>query len=290
MSISALRRSATLSLPIALGMALALWPSLTQAEGVFTDISPPTISGNTVEGEILTVIPGKWTAQPSKTLDQWQRCNQAGSDCEAISKATGQSYRLVAEDVGFTIRVSESATDAAGAVTPATSEPTASVQAHGSSGHGGETGGGGGGGSGESGSQGGSSNSPGHSQTATLAALLARQLAPSAKSDSISTLLRHGGLSMTFTLPDSGTLTVDWYLQSSASARGKHAKRVPLLLAQGKATVSAKRSAKLEIRLTRQGKAQLARHVSRLDVEASGVFTPKGASKVTATKRFVLAR
>ena len=59
----------------------------------------------------------------------WQRCDTSGSNCNAIGTGGGvQSYVVTSADVGSTLEVIVTATNTTGS-TPATSEPTATVQA-----------------------------------------------------------------------------------------------------------------------------------------------------------------
>ena len=59
---------------------------------------------------------------------QWQRCDAAGTDCADIAGATDPTYTLTPHDVGATVRVVVTATNAAGDDT-ARSAPTATVDA-----------------------------------------------------------------------------------------------------------------------------------------------------------------
>jgi Kelch motif protein/galactose oxidase-like protein len=76
--------------------------------------SLPTISGTTTQGQTLTEAPGAWTHSPTSYAYQWQDCDSAGTNCSAIGGATNQTYVLQATDVGHTIRVKETATNAGG--------------------------------------------------------------------------------------------------------------------------------------------------------------------------------
>jgi len=91
--------------------------------------SPPTISGVATEGQTLTEIHGSWSNGPTGYSYQWQRCNSAGSSCQAIAGATAQTYELAAADVGHTLTVQETASNVSGAGSPATSSATAVVHA-----------------------------------------------------------------------------------------------------------------------------------------------------------------
>ena len=98
-------------------------------ELVPVDSSPPTISGVATEGQTLTEVHGSWSNSPSGYAYQWQRCDATGANCQPITGATGQTYVLAATDLGSTIRVVETASNASGSGTPATSGATAAVSA-----------------------------------------------------------------------------------------------------------------------------------------------------------------
>jgi subtilisin family serine protease len=96
--------------------------------------SPPTITGSAVQGQTLSAQPGSWTNGPTGFAYQWRRCDASGGNCSDISGATTTSYTLVAADVGSTIGIAVTASNAAGSGT-ASSAPTGVVQsASGSSG------------------------------------------------------------------------------------------------------------------------------------------------------------
>jgi subtilisin family serine protease len=89
--------------------------------------APPKISGTAQQEKTLTEEHGAWTNSPTSFAYQWQRCDSAGNNCASISGATEQGYKQVAADVGHTIRVQETASNAGGPGPPATSSPTAVV-------------------------------------------------------------------------------------------------------------------------------------------------------------------
>src|SRR5207302_415257 len=89
--------------------------------------APPTITGTAQQGQTLTEAHGTWTNSPTSYAYQWQRCNSEAACRSAIAGATSQTYVLVAEDVGRTIRVQETASNAGGSSSPATSAQTAVV-------------------------------------------------------------------------------------------------------------------------------------------------------------------
>lgn len=265
------------------GTICCLGPSPAQAAGVFTNISAPSISGTAMEGQTLSEVRATWTEPPASYALQWDRCNTAGDDCESIAKARAQTYRLTAADVGFTIRVGESARDAAGAVTPATSEPTAVVQAQAKS----ERSGGAGGGGGVPPVS--CCETPGHIGAAEIESLLARQLAPAGKAAAISALLEHGGLRMGFNLPEAGTLVVKWYLAAPATKLSGKPRDKPIEVAAGQAQLAAAQTVKVTIRLTAKGR-KLLRRAGKISLEARGAFAAKGEATVGTVKQFTLKR
>jgi hypothetical protein len=89
--------------------------------------SPPTISGTAQEGQTLTEQNGAWTNAPTIFSYQWLQCNSLGASCLPIAGAAGQRYVPTAGDVGHALSVQETASNAAGAGSPATSAPTASI-------------------------------------------------------------------------------------------------------------------------------------------------------------------
>jgi hypothetical protein len=96
--------------------------------------SDPAVSGSAVQGQTLTTTSGGWSSTTPLTFAyQWVRCGADGgaadgSNCPAISGATGQSYRLAAGDVGHRMRVRVTAKNSVGS-SVAASNPTAVVQA-----------------------------------------------------------------------------------------------------------------------------------------------------------------
>jgi hypothetical protein len=97
-----------------------------QAQYAPQNTAPPTITGTPAVGQTLTSTTGTWTGAPTSFAFQWTRCNAQGTACVAIPNATAQTYVVQQADVGSTIRVNVTATNASGAST-ATSNPTAVV-------------------------------------------------------------------------------------------------------------------------------------------------------------------
>ena len=90
----------------------------------------PAISGGVVEGVRLAASKGTWSGSPNSYGYQWKRCTAAGA-CEPIAGATNPNYRPGTSDVGDTLTVAVTATNAGGSAT-AMSAATATVAAAGS--------------------------------------------------------------------------------------------------------------------------------------------------------------
>jgi hypothetical protein len=91
--------------------------------------SSPTISGAAEQAQTVTSTAGTWSNGPTSRSIQWERCNAIGTGCVAIAGANGHTYTLTAADVGATIRVQETAANAAGTGAPAASAQTRLVAA-----------------------------------------------------------------------------------------------------------------------------------------------------------------
>jgi Right handed beta helix region len=86
----------------------------------------PAIGGTLTVGEVLSSTNGTWSGSPTSYAYRWQDCNSAGASCASISGATAFTYTLKSSDVGHTLRVSVTATNAKGSAT-ASSQATGSV-------------------------------------------------------------------------------------------------------------------------------------------------------------------
>ena len=76
---------------------------------------PPTISGTARDGETPTADPGTWSGTaPIDYAYEWRRCDAGGDDCADIAGATAPSLELTDTDVGATLRVRVTASNAAG--------------------------------------------------------------------------------------------------------------------------------------------------------------------------------
>ena len=89
-------------------------------------IAPPTVSGEPTAGQALTASEGSWSGSPTAYTYQWQDCNSSGGGCSDIVGATSSSYKLLASDVGYTVRVVVTASSPGGSAS-ANSEATGVV-------------------------------------------------------------------------------------------------------------------------------------------------------------------
>ena len=92
------------------------------------NVEPPTISGEARVGQALTARDGTWQNAPTEFRYRWQRCNRLGGSCVLLA-ADGQTYRVGQADVGRTLRVRVTASNADGS-SNARSEPTDVVVAN----------------------------------------------------------------------------------------------------------------------------------------------------------------
>ncbi len=92
-----------------------------------SNTTPPSISGTARDGQTLSASTGSWEGSPTLSYAyQWQRCNGSGESCTGISGATSSSYSAGHADVGHTLRVVVTGSNAGGSA-EATSAATASV-------------------------------------------------------------------------------------------------------------------------------------------------------------------
>ena len=123
--------SSTSSAPMAVASREAgasLAPELVVTTRAFAPVNTalPTISGTAQEAAILTAEPGGWTGTAPTYSYEWLRCDPAGDDCRSIAGAAGATYVVTAGDVGATLRVAVTASNATGQGT-ARSAPTADI-------------------------------------------------------------------------------------------------------------------------------------------------------------------
>ena len=118
--------AATASAAGRFGSALTTVTANFQAAAVFppVDSSLPSITGTVQQGQPLSATTGTWTRTPTSYTYQWQDCDASGASCTNIAGATATGYDPVSADVGGTLRVVVTATNAGGsasATSPASS-------------------------------------------------------------------------------------------------------------------------------------------------------------------------
>jgi hypothetical protein len=89
--------------------------------------TPPAITGTTSVGQTLSASEGTWSNDPVLFTYEWEDCGPTGSTCTAISGATSSSYATQAADVGHTIRVVVTASNAGGSASQTSSASEAIV-------------------------------------------------------------------------------------------------------------------------------------------------------------------
>ena len=89
-------------------------------EKVPTNVTKPTISGGTQQGQTIVLdSSGTWAQEPGEYSYQWMRCESSGANCQAISGAIGHSYLLTGADAGHRISLQVIAYNNAGESAPA---------------------------------------------------------------------------------------------------------------------------------------------------------------------------
>ncbi len=82
----------------------------------------PSISGLLRDGGLLSVAPGTWSGtQPISFAYQWRLCDALGQACEDLEGASGQTLQLDPSEIGKTLDVVVTATNAAGSKSLTTS-------------------------------------------------------------------------------------------------------------------------------------------------------------------------
>jgi hypothetical protein len=90
------------------------------------DVLPPSILGLTVTGQTVTANEGLWTGTEPAFTYQWELCGPSGGSCAEIGGATESTFTIPDGDAGHTLRVTVTASNAAG-TTSATSEHTLEI-------------------------------------------------------------------------------------------------------------------------------------------------------------------
>ena len=240
----------------------------------------PTIVGAAEQGRTLEVRPGTWTGEPNGFGYQWLRCDAWGVVCQPIIGANSTAYVLTAGDVGSTIRVQETASNASGAGLPVRSPTSATVLAPSpevtplSPG-------------GEAGTGAAVTVTPQQGVEDTRAASTVSSVAlfagsiPRGANARLAALIRRDGYTFTFLSPGAGRLTATWY---RAGKKGS-----PLVVAKGTAEFSAAAARPVTARLTARGRALL-RGAGRLSIVVVVDFEPTDGVSLSSRKQLTLRR
>jgi hypothetical protein len=219
--------------------------------------TPPTIAGRAAVRHVLSESHGSWSGSPTSYTYQWQDCDRSGAGCVAIAGATGQSYTAAGADLSHTIRVQETAANAAGPASPASSAATAEVMA-----------------------------APGGSGSACAApklrAALRRVLVPRGKAARVKQLLKAKGFAFSFAAPCAGRLVLRWYSIRKGNRR-------PIVVGSASSPFKTARRRRAKVKLTAAGSTWL-RRSKRVRLTAQGSFTPAGGTAASVRHKFTVRR
>ena len=200
----------------------AVWVFVSSSTEAPIDSSPPVISGSAQLGQELSCAPGVWSGDPAPSFSyQWLR------DGLSLTGFAGSSYVVQGADEGHTLTCEVTAINSAGkraATSLGVAVPAGSSSGGGSSAGAGDAGAG----AGDAG--GGGIISVGRE---AIASSLARQLTPTQAGGRISSMLRHGGVGLSFSSYKAGMVTVAWYEVPAGARLARKAKPLPVLVAAG---------------------------------------------------------
>jgi outer membrane protein assembly factor BamB len=109
------------------GGTLVAYAGANVGVGTPASTSAPTITGTPGIGQAIGADVGNWNALPSSYAYQWSRCDASGGSCASIDGATGESYTPTNADIGSTLELSVTASNASGTSAPATSAASSTV-------------------------------------------------------------------------------------------------------------------------------------------------------------------
>ncbi len=209
--------------------------------------SMPSISGNPRQGRTLSASRGVWGNGSTSFAYRWQRCKETVQSCSAISGATRRSYKLIAADIGSTVRVLVTATNSAGD----TQAPSTRV----------------------------GPIAPRLASLPEIREAMSIALVPRGKAARISALLKNRGYLFSFHSPAAGRLRVSWYLRGSKALGDKR-----VLVARASASFPRAKTVKIRLVLNARGKALLA-GAERLTLVGHGRFAQTHKHRVIIVKK-----
>jgi len=235
------------------------------------NVEAPRVTGLPGQGGTLTCEPGEWIGKPPPSFEyEWLRDNSS-----VTGKSTSENYTVTQADVGHSLSCKAIATSEEGSAeatsagveifggrsTTTTSTPSTP----------------------NTGDPQGPVASP-----AAILAKLASQLTPMTHGAHITSLLKHGSYSFSFTSLSAGKLEVAWYeVPKGAHVSSTKSKPKPILVATVTVSFTSASKKTVKLRLTSVGRSLLKAHRS-IKLTAKGVFTPSGGRPVTWLKTFVL--
>jgi outer membrane protein assembly factor BamB len=111
------------TLVVPAGTTLAAY-SETPAVAVPASVTAPSVDGDGFDGRQLAADVGTWSNAPTSYAHEWQLCNAAGASCADIAGGTGANITPDDTDLGSTLRVGVTASNASGASTEVFSPPS----------------------------------------------------------------------------------------------------------------------------------------------------------------------
>ncbi|MCL2419377.1 MAG: hypothetical protein FWD04_08795, partial [Conexibacteraceae bacterium] len=232
--------------------------------GAPTSTAAPAITGAAQVGQTLQASsPGGWSAYPAPGYAyEWLACS--AGNCSPIIGAAGSAFTPTSAQLGDTIELQVTATNALGHATadsnslgPVTAAPAATKP------------------------------KSGRPTPAQVEAALNGIGHPSGKK-AISALIKTGAYRTSFRSPGSGSLSVKWQT-TVTSKKGSHVKHAAVNVANATASAHGAGKLTLTIRLTKAGKALLRSKSSSIRITSTQSFRPSGtATGTTVTKKFTL--
>ncbi len=109
------------------GSTLVAYASASVGTGTPSNTSAPTITGTPSVGHAVGADVGGWSALPSSYTYQWSRCDAGGGSCASIDDANGESYTPTTADIGSTLELTVTASNASGTSAAASSAASSPV-------------------------------------------------------------------------------------------------------------------------------------------------------------------
>ena len=105
-----------LTVGVVLSLAASAGGAIARQAAAPANNAPPTISGTTTVGQVLTASPGSWNGKTPITFTySWRQCDANGAACKDVPNNGHSTFTLVSTNSGNTMRVRVTATNADGA-------------------------------------------------------------------------------------------------------------------------------------------------------------------------------